>query len=480
MSRPFVCARRQRGVMFYLSILAMLTILATVGIGLSRMFSSQRAITHTADDTLARTRELLLAELSQPDLRAMGLRLGQLGLFPDLPSSPGPGAEAAEPIYDGLAEPGGCASRTWAPGQPLLPVAVTGAAARCFGQLPWRTLGLSLPGSTATDPSGDTPWVIVSPNLAATSACLPNLNPLMLGQVFTTYACPSPLPYPWLRVVDAKGNLVSDRVAIAIIVPGPPLPGQVRAANAGPAAWLDRVTVAPGCIAPCQPGTYDNAGYTHANNAPWTLIRGIADRQPRDADRDYVTPYLYNDQLAFITIDDLLLRMQARAERVLLSTLDEYRSALGYLPFAAPIDDVAGDCTVGLRFGHPPVGAGSCGAGQALALPAWFTDAGWQRYFVYGVSARCVAGNDACDAPGLLVDTNADVDAVVFTAGSPLTAAPFAPSLGIAQRPLLGAALSNNPADWLDALENAAGTPDRFATPSRGDGRDNDKLSIIN
>ncbi|MEZ5658842.1 MAG: hypothetical protein R3E83_09990 [Burkholderiaceae bacterium] len=471
---------RQRGVLFYLSILAMLTVLAALGIGLGHLFSSQSASIRRAADTLERAREVLLAELVQPDLRIAGMRLGQLGLFPDLPTSPGPGAELVEPSYDGLAEPGGCASRTWAPGQPVQPVNVTGASARCFGRLPWRTLGLSLTGTDANDSGGDTPWLIVSPNLASSAACLPNLNPLMQGVPFAGYACPSGLPYPWIRVVDAKGNLISDRVAVAIVIPGAPIAGQVRAANAGPAAWLDRITVRAGCDAPCQPGVYDNAGYNHADNTPWTLIRGVADRQPLNVERNYATPYDFNDQLTFITIDELLVRMQARAERTLLSTLDDYRGALGYLPFAARFDDNTGACRLGERFGHPPVAAGNCGAGQALALPAWFTDAGWHRYFVYGVSARCVAGNNACNAPGLTVDGNNDVDAVLFAPGPPLITAPFAASMGIAQRPLIGVALSNNPAEWLDAVENAGAIPDRYTQPVRGAGNDNDVLRIIN
>ncbi len=480
MIRRPVRAGRERGVVFYLSITMMLTVLAALGIGLARLFSAHAAIGDQAEATLTRAREAILAELIQPDLRGPGLRLGQLGVFPDLPTNAGPGAEIVEPSYDGLAEPGGCARATWAPGQPLQPVGTSGASARCFGLFPWRSLGLSLPGAPAADPAGDTPWLIVSPNLAALPGCLPNLNPMMVGAPFAGYACPSDQPYPWLRVVDARGNLISDRVAIAIIVPGPPLPGQVRAANAGPAAWLDRVTVAPGCDAPCVPGLYDNAGYGHPDNTPWTLMRGVADRQPRDADRNYVTPYEFNDRLTFITIDELLTHMQARAERTLLGVLDDYRGALGYLPFAAPIDDPTGTCAAALRFGHPPVQAGTCGPGQALALPAWFTDGGWHRYFVYGVSDRCVAGNDPCDAPGLTVDAGNDVDAVVFAPGTPLTTAPFAASLGAAQRPLFGAALSANPADWLDTLENAAGAADVYQSPTRGNGRDNDRLTLIN
>lgn len=480
MNRTGIRSRHaQRGVMFYLAVTVMVSALALLMAGAARLLASRDGPHRAAAVTLERARDALLAELEQPELNALAQRPGELALYPDLPTATGAGAEAAEPVYDGLAEPGGCAHRTWAPGQPLQPVTTSGAAARCFGQVPWRTLGLSLGAGEPGNPDGSTPWMIVSPNLMAPPACLPNLNPLMLNAPFAGYACPSQQPFPWLRVVDARGNLLSDRVAIVLIVPGLPLPGQVRNGAAGPAAWLDRITVANGCDAPCQPGVYDNAGYAHADNTAWTLIRGEPDRPPPGADRNYAGAYEFNDRLAFVTIDELLLRLQARAERTLVGTLEAYRSAQGYLPFAAPFGNAAGSCQAGLRFGHPPVAAGSCGAGQALALPPWFSAGGWHRTFVYGVSPRCVLGSTACDAPGLTVDGGNDVDAVVFAAGAPLAAPPFALSLGAAQRPLFGGLLSANPADWLDHPENAAGLPDRFVSPTRGDGRDNDRLVTL-
>ncbi len=151
--------------------------------------------------------------------------------------------------YDGLSKPG-CATRTWAPGQALIDPNTYAAPlnVRCFGRFPWLSFGLPGP-STPDDQLGEVPWIFMSANLVVGAACLANLNPLMLSSAYTG-GCATTVPFPWLRVVDARGNLLSSEVAIVLILPGPPVRnGQTRSApiDHAPAAYLEGLTVAAGC-----------------------------------------------------------------------------------------------------------------------------------------------------------------------------------------------------------------------------------------
>ncbi|MEZ5727876.1 MAG: hypothetical protein R3E48_07780 [Burkholderiaceae bacterium] len=256
---------RQRGMVFLLFLVAIAVTMATLMGGMLRLFDPRAAAEREQSDLLRSARELLIADLLAPDADQppTGRRLGQWRLLPDLPIPPGPGADATEPNYDGLAETAGCASQGWAPMLPVMDVSVFGSSARCFGRLPWRDLGLRVDDDGGRDIAGKLPWLVVSPNLAAPMACLRDLNPLALGSSYIGYACPSNPPYPWIKVLDERGNLLSDRVAFALILPGTPLAGQDRTAAyatpgsviAPPSAYLDTVTVASGCAMPCQPGT---------------------------------------------------------------------------------------------------------------------------------------------------------------------------------------------------------------------------------
>jgi len=482
-SRRSACAprARQRGVTFYLFVLFTVTML-TLLFGGAAMLQGASPGERDAERVLADSRRAVLAYLSQPDtpLNAAdaGRRLGEWRLTPDLPIAAGAGEDAAEPVLDGLAETGGCATRTWVPGQALAPVATSGAAARCFGRLPWRTLGIALPDADGVGPdlAGLVPWVVVSPNLMAPAACLPDLNPLMLSVVHGGYGCPTPVPYPWIRVVDERGNLLSDRVAFALILPGPPHDDQVRGPQAGPAAWLDRLTVVATCQAPCVPGVYDNAGYSHANGQPTTLVRGPRAGSAIDRTANHAQPVRFNDRLIYVTADELFEAMATRARNELLARLRELRNAPGgYFPWAAPFQTTTGECVSGLRFGHP---ATNCPAGPAALLQPWFTDAGWHRYFVYAVSPRCVQTDPSCNAPGLTVSTLTNVNALLIEPGPAIQQPPFAASKLMAQVPLNGLAPSALPADYLDSVQNASDN-DVFEFVPVPSASNNDRLVIV-
>jgi hypothetical protein len=466
--------RSQRGMTFYLFVVFTLITLGTLFTGTALVQGNP--VQRDGERILSDARKAVLVYLSQPDMDAVaGRRLGEWRLFPDLPIPAGAGADVVEPSYDGLAETGGCAMRTWLPGAAVAPVAVSGGAARCFGRLPWRSLGMALPDAEDVDRAGIVPWMVLSPNLAAGVACLPNLNPLMLSVGHAGYGCPTAVPHPWLRVLDERGNLLSDRVAIALVLPGGAMDGQLRTAASGPEAWLDTVTVAPGCTLPCVPGAYGNANWAHGDGVPTTLIRAMQPGPAADRSGNYTQPYRFNDRVVYITADELFDALEARARREVTARLLETRTAVGYFPWPASLASANGECVAGESLGHPPIG---CPAGAFANLPAWFTDAGWHRYFVYAVSPRCNASDPACNAPGLTVGPNTGVNALVIAPGRAILTPPYAPSKLLAQAPLLGANTSADPRDYLDSLVNASvdGVFELVPAPTPSN---NDRLLIV-
>lgn len=464
---------RQRGVFGYLFAITMAATtvaLATGALGLLDRDAARRAEIRRL---LLDAKALVVAHLSTPDPSGTR-RLGRPGPLFDLPV-------AGNATYDGLGEPEGlCAFRGWTPGQPLRPVATSAAAARCFGRLAWRELGLVLSGSDASDPAGMVPWVAVSQNLATDPGCLVDLNPLLLGTAFVAHACDNRPPYPWLRVVDDRGRLLSDRVAVVLIAPGPVLANQTRTPNAAPSAWLDGFTLLPGCATPCVPGTYGNGRFDHADNLATTFVAGPAD-DPRAsrAGAGYAQPLSFNDRLIWITVDELFAELEKRARVELLRALKAFRDSHHHYPYAAPFDSAVGACQAGLRFGHPPAAAGTCGPGQSPSLAAWFTLGGWHRYFAYSVSNRCHQGDNACTAPGLSVGSDTGVNALIISPGVPITSPPYAVSRGAPQRPLNGPVLSADPRDYLDTVVDAAGASGVFASPRGAAPPANDRLEIV-
>lgn len=472
-------ARRDRGAAMLLMLLAILAMGATLLVGVFGTSGGLSTREREELQILEQARRAVLAHLASPDMDTSGRRLGELRLFPDLPIAAGGGADATEPNYDGQAEAAGCATRTWAPGSALTALSTAAASARCFGRLPWRELGLSLSQAQIDETSGLVPWIVASPNLATSAACLANLNPMVAQTAYSGYACPTALPYPWITVVDEHGNVLSNRVAFALIVPGPPLSGQTRGPTALPSAYLDRVQVGGTCPAPCVPGLYDNAAYTHADGTPTVLIRGMPSGARSHRASYFGAGYEFNDRLIYVTVDEYFSYIESRARRELLRRLLAFRTANGFLPYAAAFNSATGSCVAGLRFGHPPAQTGSCVAGDFLSLPLWFTDGGWQRYFVYAVSSRCVRGSNACNAPGLVVGARNDVNSLLVAPGAPVVVAPFAASKSGVQTPLIGALPSANPADYLDSVENAGGTADVFELTSSQPAPGNDRLDIV-
>ena len=229
--------------------------------------------------------------------------------------------------YDGTAD-SGCLDVTKVNGLPLINSDIN---MRCLGRLPWRDLGLSISGSSENDVNGIMPWYAVSGNLVDPT-CLIVSNPNTLNLVNN----PPPaaldctgatLPYPWLTVRDSSGNILSNRVAAVIFIPG-----VLRGAQSRPSAplgsvnqYLDTLVVPVGCAAPCVPGTYNNAAM---NNDFIIASEGI----PLAASSNF------NDQLVYITIEELMATVVGRAAGEARSVLKGYRGQNSNYPYAAPLE----------------------------------------------------------------------------------------------------------------------------------------------
>jgi len=217
---------------------------------------------------------------------------------------------------------------------------------RCLGKIPWKDLGLDLGDiPVANDPTGQVPWYAVSANLVTYDQCLSVLNSDVANLVSPAVpSCvPSPLqptvlPHPWLKVFDAGGNLLSDKVAIVLILPGPPIATetavQTRASIASPgdpADYLDGINLPLGCLAGCT--VFSNAGM---NNQFVMIPPGT--RYPTTAadttKRGSLVPF--NDVLIYLTIDEVMSYIERRVVGEMASALRTLKANNKFSPQTYP------------------------------------------------------------------------------------------------------------------------------------------------
>ncbi len=277
-------------------------------------------------------------------------------------------AEAPNFNYDGDTD-GGCLNSASANG---LPQINSGANMRCLGRLPWHTIGMSIPEVSQNDAIGNMPWYAVSANLVD-STCLKELNSSILNQTFTGYVCAGvTLPHPWLTVRDGSGNIISNRVAVVLMMPNSALTGQSRpTAPLNPVAnYLDAITVPVGCAVPCVPGVYNNAGL----NNEFILFNQAGSANTA------------NDQLVYITIDELIRAVERRATQEAALQLKIYYvnssvlPANRFYPYTANLGDADNACVDGNTHGLLPYAAtcasnSSCTSSFAKTPTVSFTNA---------------------------------------------------------------------------------------------------------
>lgn len=255
-------------------------------------------------------------------------------------------ASPSDGVYDGLMDNKCLSNNT--NGIPAEPLAAS-TNKRCLGKLPWKSLSMVF-NVEADDQLGQVPWLAISANLANTADlatfldydnCLKVLNsntaslssptaPLPATCAIVTgppYATPTQLPHPWLTVRNAAGQVLSDKVAAVLIVPGIPITTETRTQsrstlNSGnPSDYLDDIKLPIGCNT-CT--SHDNAGLT---NQFVQLEPGT--RYPDDSEditkRGIKIPY--NDVLTYITVEELMYYAEQRVLKSMRKSLINFKAA---------------------------------------------------------------------------------------------------------------------------------------------------------
>nr|VFK26453.1 MAG: hypothetical protein BECKMB1821I_GA0114274_10012 [Candidatus Kentron sp. MB]VFK74581.1 MAG: hypothetical protein BECKMB1821H_GA0114242_100672 [Candidatus Kentron sp. MB] len=190
-----------------------------------------------------------------------------------------------------------------------------------LGRLPWRARtspcerahgGL---GIDARDSSGARLWYGISRNLIRryqSPARYPAINPELATSA----------PFPWFTVRDGAGALISDRVAAVILAPGVALGNQNRVATApDPEQYLD-THAGTGINNADSDGCRDNnPGCGGVDGEEFVLAKG---------------ENAFNDRLLFITIDELIAKVERRVLNELTRALNRHRATSGVYPWPAP------------------------------------------------------------------------------------------------------------------------------------------------
>ena len=330
---------KQRGIVLLFVVLILLAIGATtlfVGIASNNaVLARQQQRAGTDNETLLAAKSALIGWLVQKTDGGSGSRLGNLPT-PD---------SLAYGTYSGRSDTltgQKCLSNSGT-GLPGIALGLSGNVnLRCLGKFPWRDLSLELAQAEAHDPIGNVPWLAVSANLIWWEKCLAILNSDILNWTYpgSFTSCPSAagvLPYPWLTVRDENGNVLSNKVAAVLILPGPPIATGNRtqarsAASPGnPADYLDAISLPLGCSLSCA-ATYDNADLTNQ------FIRiPPGTRYPNNAeDASKAGQALaFNDTLIYLTIDELMPFIERRVLSEMSAAIKDSKVKTGSYPWAA-------------------------------------------------------------------------------------------------------------------------------------------------
>ena len=279
---------------------------------------------------------------------------------------------------------------------------------------PVRDLGVEI-----RDGTGEALWYAVSRNLVnhrGGGASDPPINPGLLD---------GPPAYPWLRVVDAGGRVLTGRdgepleIAAVIIAPGAALPGQIRTGSGsgpGPAHYLDAVTV--------NGVTYDNAdsdgcrdfvtgAHAHTDCPGNAGEEFILYPDSRDSGTDTDS---FNDRIAYITAQELLRTAELRALGAMAVVLEGYRTRHGAYPWLAPYNgDPGADPESTMVFHAKADGAGGTRRGMLPihAVPGQPFDTGYTLRWTID-SGASIAITD----PSSLGSTPAPTDAELHALAS--------------------------------------------------------------
>lgn len=282
---------------------------------------------------------------------------------------------------------------------------------RCIGKVPWLTLSLDLANPAVEDPLGQVPWMAISANLAPDEVtCLPVFNSDVANLTSpVTPSCagvpgvqPTALPHPWLKVFDEAGNLLSDKVAIVLILPGAPIQTETRSQNRTPSSpgnpsdYLDSINLPLGCLVGCT--LFDNANLTNQ----FVMIKP-GTRYPSDAPnvakRGAAVPF--NDTLIYLTIDEVMPYAERRVVGQMALALRDLKANSSFsahpYPWLASTNTLPTATTslvpqAGIYYGHFPFMTDSA----AGANSDYATDFDWSiTGLIDGTLPTCVRINSA-------------------------------------------------------------------------------------
>jgi hypothetical protein len=290
--------------------------------------------------------------------------------------------------YDGTAD-SGCLNVSTSNGLPLIN---SDKNMRCLGRLPWKDLGLSISGTSENDVNGIMPWYAVSGNLIDTT-CLKVLNSDTLNLVNNPLApldCSGiTLPYPWLTVRDSNGNVISDRIAAVIFIPNMARGVQSRPSPALGlvSQYLDTLIVPVGCAVPCIPATYNNADM---DNDFILASEGMPSAAANN----------FNDQLVFITIEELMAAVEKRVAGEVRKQLLAFKVTNGIFPYAASTGYQGQSCVQNSDYGFLPLPMCHCtGSLCDCAYPSTIKFTADQNYSLS--SGACLHSANVCSCSGL-------------------------------------------------------------------------------
>lgn len=327
--RPSANLRTQSGVILLLIVMGILGLgagMLLLAINTANSERSQRKFV-SGSQALAAGKQALIG-YAIGSLTGTGARPGWLPL-PDT---------LANTNYNGKSDATSCLNSAATNGMPALSgVGARVATLRCLGRLPWKDLGLSIDGASEQDLLGHVPWYAVSPNLADPNAgsgqCMTVLNPTTVAAAAPgTFICGTTTTpaWPWLKVCDNTGRILSDRVAAVLILPGEAIkttgrtqlrtnaatsanpngfgyPADFLDAVPEPAGWAS-IPVAQRCT------TFDNA----ALGGEFIAAEVSS---------------VFNDQLVYITIDELMVEAEKRVVIEVREAMFRLRQITGALDY---------------------------------------------------------------------------------------------------------------------------------------------------
>ena len=277
------------------------------------------------------------------------------------------------------------------------------------GRLPWLQLGLA----DLRDASGERLWYVLAREFDG-------------NQIINSDTVPGSL-----SIDNSSGY------AAIVLAPGKPLPQQPR-----PPAARNNI-----------------ARFLEDNNA--------------DNDNRYVTRSAgqFNDRLLGIRAVPLLQAVERRVAAMLRRELLDYYDQHNYYPNPAPPG--SSDCNSNLTHGAVPLNISASCVGLAewagnTALPAWFSEQGWNNLFWYAIAPACSSPTPGCSGSGLLtvrgsVAPTGDKQAVVIAAGPRRSSQPPRPGSQVT--------------DLLDSTENTDG--DNIFEHLSVDAGNNDQLLVV-